>query len=316
MSPPFGLNFHLQPDDERDPPRRTPADDRQAEALSAELYDHVSATQITARHALTSARSPLGGLSTLRPLRITAPAERQPWRDAPCFVQAGLWWGRRAGSGAASLDPAGRAAGFDSGLGVTAGPGGTTYGLVTATESHDQPEFEALYDRTADRLLVSLTRRTQDPDVAGELWAECWAAAFEGWPRCRANGPAEEEAWLFAIARRRLADYWRAGAIERRALERLRWTVPTASVGENRELARVAELDALRDVLADALRELPEKRRQAVGLRIVDGLSYPDIAVRLGCSEDAARAQVSRGLRGLQRHIDPLTLTRKQGVRP
>jgi RNA polymerase sigma factor (sigma-70 family) len=185
---------------------------------------------------------------------------------------------------------------------------------MTPMNDRSKRAFEALYDRTAQRLLVSLTRRTQDTDVAGELWAECWAAAFAGWQACRASGPEEEEAWLFGIARKRLADYWRAGAVERRALERLRWSVPAAAPGEDEELARIAELDALRDALADALAILPERRRRAVALRIVDGLSYPDVAARLGCSEDAARAQVSRGLRGLQRKLDPNTLTRTQGV--
>ncbi|HEY1777346.1 MAG TPA: sigma-70 family RNA polymerase sigma factor [Solirubrobacteraceae bacterium] len=180
---------------------------------------------------------------------------------------------------------------------------------MTPVEDRGKPEFEALYDRTADRLLVSLTRRTQDPEVAGELWAECWAVAFEAWPSCRASAPEEEEAWLFGIARKRLADYWRSGAIERRALDRLHWSVPIASETEDEELARVAELDALQELISDALRTLPEQRRRAVALRIVDGLPYADVAARLGCSEDAARAHVSRGLRGLQRHIDPLTLT-------
>jgi RNA polymerase sigma-70 factor (ECF subfamily) len=187
---------------------------------------------------------------------------------------------------------------------------------MTPVEDRGKRAFEALYDRTAKRLLISLTRRTQDPEIAGELWAECWAAAFEAWPSCRASAPEEEEAWLFGIARKRLANYWRSGAIERRALERLHWRVPVGSEAEDEELARVAELDALREVVADALARLPEQRRQAVALRVIDGLAYPDIAARLGCSEQAARAQVSRGLRGLQRHIDPMTLTAIQGVRP
>ena len=185
---------------------------------------------------------------------------------------------------------------------------------MTSTIDRGKPAFEALYDRTAERLLVSLTRRTQDTEVAGELWAECWAAAFVGWSRCRASGPEEEEAWIFGIARRRLADYWRSGAVERRALERLRWTMPAASTAEDDELARIAELDALRDALTGALATLPEPRRRALRLRIVDGLSYPDVAARLGCTEEAARAQVSRGLRVLQRTIDPDTLNYSEGV--
>src|SRR5579859_6873522 len=83
--------------------------------------------------------------------------------------------------------------------------------------------FEALYDRIAERLLIYLARRVRDPDAAAELWAECWAVAFEGWPRCRAAGPAEAEAWMFGVARNQLAAYYRTGAIQRRALEKLRW---------------------------------------------------------------------------------------------
>jgi DNA-directed RNA polymerase specialized sigma24 family protein len=138
---------------------------------------------------------------------------------------------------------------------------------MTHVNDRNKQAFEALYDRTAQCLLISLTRRTQDPEVAGELWAECWAAAFAGWPACRASGPDGEEAWLFGIARRRLADYWRTGSIERRALERLRWSIPSGSPAEDEELARIAELDALRGLLTDALAALPEGRRRAVALR-------------------------------------------------
>ena len=92
--------------------------------------------------------------------------------------------------------------------------------------------FEVLYDRVAERLLIYLARRVRDPEVAAELWAECWAAAFQGWPRCRASGPAEAEAWMFGVARNQLAAYYRTGAIRRRALERLSWVAPPLAADE------------------------------------------------------------------------------------
>jgi RNA polymerase sigma factor (sigma-70 family) len=154
-------------------------------------------------------------------------------------------------------------------------------------------------------LLVHLARRLQDTEAATELWAECWAAAFAGWPRCRAATPAEEEGWLFGIARRQLIAYYRTGAIRRRALDRLRWEVPTLTgTDEVEELERSAELAALKPVLAEALGTLPHKRRRAVELRIVAGQSYAQIAAELGCSEQAARASVSRGLRRLAELLD------------
>ncbi len=180
----------------------------------------------------------------------------------------------------------------------------TTWSPEMAELDRSKARFEALYARTARRLLMFLMRRTQDAETARELCAESWAAAFEAWPRCRASGPEAEEAWLFGIARRRLAGYYRSGAVEMRAIERLRWTVPNIIAAADEALERAASLALLRAQLAQALSELPERRRRAISLRIVKGLSYPEIAQAMGCSEQAARAHVSRGLRGLERVID------------
>ena len=165
--------------------------------------------------------------------------------------------------------------------------------------------FEVLYDRVAERLLIYLARRVRDPEVAAELWAECWAAAFEGWPRCRASGPAEAEAWMFGVARNQLAAYYRTGAIRRRALERLSWVAPPLAADEREWIDRHADLEVLSPALDEALTGLPQKRRQAVRLRVLDDLPYDAIAKLLGCSEQTARAHVSRGLRRLERVLAP-----------
>jgi RNA polymerase sigma-70 factor, ECF subfamily len=155
--------------------------------------------------------------------------------------------------------------------------------------------FEALYDRVAARLLLYLARRVRDPDAAAELWAECWAVAFESWPRCRASGPAEAEAWMFGVARNQLAAYYRTGAIKQRALEKLRWAAPSLASDDRDWIDRAVDLEPLSPALDEALADLPQKRRQAVQLRVVEDLPYDAIAKRLGCSEQTARAHVSRG---------------------
>ena len=180
--------------------------------------------------------------------------------------------------------------------------------------SRSKEEFEELYDRTARRLLLYLVRRVHDVDAATELWAECWAVAFESWPRCNAATASEAEAWAFGIARHQLAGYYRSGAIKRRALERLKWTVPQLDSGEHQELERIGELDALQARLGEALADLSDKRRTAVQLRIVAGLSYEDVAARMGCSEHAARAHVSRGLRRLAAVLDASEPTGLEGA--
>src|SRR6059058_1935935 len=42
----------------------------------------------------------------------------------------------------------------------------------------DDDAFEDLYFRLADRLLVFFTRRTADPEIAADLWAETWSQAL------------------------------------------------------------------------------------------------------------------------------------------
>lgn len=183
-----------------------------------------------------------------------------------------------------------------------------------AVTDRSKQAFEQLYDRSARRLLVHLVRRMQDVDAATELWAECWAVAFAGWSRCRATSPEEAEAWLFGIAHRQLAGYYRKGAVRRRVLERLQWSVPEVSEDDHDELERDAELAELRELLSAALATLPEMRRRAVELRVLGALPYPQVAARMGCSEQAARAHVSRGLRQLQRLIDLHHATRPRGA--
>lgn len=176
--------------------------------------------------------------------------------------------------------------------------GARTPGALAAPD-----RFEELYARTAQRTLVFLTRRTADPEIAADLWGETWARAFESRDRCRGSSHAEEEGWLFGIARHVLAGYYKRGRAEQRALQRLGLERPVLDDDDLRELERLAGLHELRDVLDDVLRELSSDQRHALTLRVVRGLPYDEVAQIMGVSEQTARARVSRGLRALSRAL-------------
>ena len=61
-------------------------------------------------------------------------------------------------------------------------------------------------------------------------------------------------------------------------------------------------------MLERALGALPDNQRNAVRMRIVDGLEYQEIAARLSCTETTARKWVSLGLRFLRTQMDVLVL--------
>jgi RNA polymerase sigma factor (sigma-70 family) len=170
----------------------------------------------------------------------------------------------------------------------------------------DDQLLAAGYRRDARRLLVWLTRRTYDAQLAVDLVGETYARAWES--RRRFGGdPADPDAlaaWTFGIARHVLADALRRGRSERAALARLQVEPPQLAPDELARLEELAELGSLRATLAVALEDLSPEQRDAVRLRVVEELDYPAIARRLGISEEAVRARVSRGLRVLATSMD------------
>ncbi|HEX3873834.1 MAG TPA: sigma-70 family RNA polymerase sigma factor [Solirubrobacteraceae bacterium] len=173
----------------------------------------------------------------------------------------------------------------------------------------DPDSFVVLYEREAEPVLVFLARRTLDVEVALDLAAETFAQAWQGWAKVRLDSPEEVRGWLFTIARRQLGRYLRRGRVERRALERAGLDVPVLRDDDLLEIERLADLAALRTRLNAGLHELSGAQRDAVRLRIVDEVPYPDLARRLGVSEPTARARVSRGLRALAAALEPAPAT-------
>ena len=165
----------------------------------------------------------------------------------------------------------------------------------------DQQHLAAAYERDARRLLIWLTRRTYDAQLAVDLVGETYARAWESRRRFRGapEDPEDVAAWTFGIARHVLADTLRRGRSERAAMARLHVEPPQLAADEIARLEDLAELGSLRATLAVALEDLSPEQRDAVRLRVVDELDYPAIARRLGISEEAVRARVSRGLRTL-----------------
>src|SRR3954447_19285249 len=163
----------------------------------------------------------------------------------------------------------------------------------------DSNDISDLYRAHARDLLVYFTRRVYDPEVALDLVAETFAAAFSA--RSQFRGPDRDDAigWVYGIANFQLSRYFRRGAVERRALAKLGVEVPSMTEVEYDRIIELTGLDQLRGRVAAALADLPLDQRRAIELRIVEERSYAEVAEEMDISEQAARARVSRGLRTL-----------------
>ncbi len=172
----------------------------------------------------------------------------------------------------------------------------------------DADDLSALYRRHATGMVAFFARRTYDAELAVELMAETFAAAVLDAPKFRGSTEESEAAWLYAIARHKLSGWSRRARVERRALQRLGLEPPILSDAELDRIEELAGVAALRSEVAASLDVLSPALRDALRLRVVEERAYPDVAAKLGITEQTARARVSRALRelaGRLAHLEP-----------
>jgi RNA polymerase sigma-70 factor (ECF subfamily) len=162
----------------------------------------------------------------------------------------------------------------------------------------DPHAFRELYDRHASRVYGYHLRRSGEADAAHDLTAETFAQAWLTRRRFRDRAAGSAAPWLFGIARNVLLMCVRRRRLERSACERLAIlerldTEPAAAEPDESWL----------DGLEEALAELPEGQRRAIGLRVGADLDYDAVAAALGTSPPSARLRVHRGLTTLRNRL-------------
>lgn len=170
--------------------------------------------------------------------------------------------------------------------------------------------FSRFYARHSTNVLRFFARRVGIPEVALDLTAETFAAAYISRKRFRGRTDEEAAGWLYAIARVQLAGYRRRGETEKQAIGRLGIEVPELSREDHERIEEMIDAGAIGEPALRELESLTSAERDAIELRVLQERSYRDVAERLGISQDAARARVSRGLRNLEMSLsetDPTT---------
>ncbi|HET9498322.1 MAG TPA: sigma-70 family RNA polymerase sigma factor [Candidatus Limnocylindria bacterium] len=161
-------------------------------------------------------------------------------------------------------------------------------GTLRVSRRVSLPPFQRLVDDHATELHRFLVGCV-GPDAAEDCLQETLMAALRAYPRLRHADNLR--AWLYTIAHNKATD-----AIRQRTR---RPTVGLDGMAPGAE-PRTGPAPLPDDGLWDAVRELPAKQREAVVHRYVLDLDYRQIADRMGTSEEAARQNVSAGLRRLR----------------
>jgi RNA polymerase sigma factor (sigma-70 family) len=169
--------------------------------------------------------------------------------------------------------------------------------LLAAAET-DAHAFREVYDRYAEAIHRFHISRTRARDAAFDLTAETFAQAWLSRGRFKDLAGGSAAPWLFAIARHVLVASVRRQRLEQGACERLGIL---SAVDRADEPAEPSELWL--EGLDEAFATLAPKVQEAIRLRVVDDLSFEDVAELMGTSSGAARVRVHRGLAALRNRL-------------
>ena len=168
--------------------------------------------------------------------------------------------------------------------------------------------IEAVWRIEAPRLIGSLARTLRDFGLAEEVAQDALVAALESWP---INGvPERPGAWLLTTARRRAIDILRHATLAARKHEQLEYDMAVLLQPDHHAIDLDDEIgdDLLRLVLTACHPVLSNDARVALTLRVLGGLTTPEIARAFLVPEATVAQRIVRAKRVLAEKQVPFEL--------
>jgi len=169
-------------------------------------------------------------------------------------------------------------------------PGGAEVALVKAAQSGDRSAFGLLYgrySRMVHGILLSKVPHSAVEDLVQDVF-------LQALPRLNTlRDVSRFGGWLAAIARHRAIDFHRQ-------------SLPTDEFDEqihegDKNIHPANRTDQSSAHLAlQAIRSLPESYRETLILRLVEGMTGPEIAARTGLTHGSVRVNLYRGMQQLR----------------
>ena len=155
--------------------------------------------------------------------------------------------------------------------------------VVRSAAQGDRRAFAQIYDRFAPVVHGLLLSRVPPAD-AEDLVQDVFIAVLAKLPGLR--DPAAFPAWIVSIARNLAVEYHRKGG-----------------AGAQRPPGREPSVNPETLLLLNTMQSLPEAYRETLVLRLVEGLTGPEIAERTGLTPDSVRVNLHRGMKLLREKL-------------
>jgi RNA polymerase sigma-70 factor (ECF subfamily) len=165
--------------------------------------------------------------------------------------------------------------------------------LVSAARGGDRAAFGRLYDRYSRAVHGILLARVPPREV-DDLVQEVFLLALRQLHSLRDT--SRFGAWLGTITRNRANDYFRKSIPDEKVTE------PVSEDQVESRSANDASQQEAATILA-VVRALPEPYREPLILRLVEGMTGPEIASRTGLTHGSVRVNLCRGMQLLREKL-------------
>ena len=174
--------------------------------------------------------------------------------------------------------------------------------LVAAVLSGDDSAFRPLMQRYTPLISAYLRGKTRDAHELEDVMQEVFLEAYRGLGTLRDR--ARLGPWLLGISRHKVADSHRA--LVRRQESSIRGPEEEGAsqlIDSTADASEMLQRQQDGEALERALNLLDDKHRVVIGLRSMEGKSFPEIARMLAISESAAKMRFKRGLVKLRKSL-------------
>lgn len=157
--------------------------------------------------------------------------------------------------------------------------------LVAAARTGDRAAFGQLYERYVRMVHGILLTRVPPGEVA-DLVHDVFLSALRQLHTLREDGAFG--GWLAMITRNRATDYFRRA---------------TENVELPEDLGRHDPPEAEANAVLKLIQSLPDAYREPLLLRLVEGMTGPEIAARTGLTPGSVRVNLHRGMKMLRERL-------------
>ena len=168
--------------------------------------------------------------------------------------------------------------------------------LMKSAQDGDKASYEVLLKDVCQLLRGYLQKRLGRSEASEDVMQEILISIHSA---RHTYDPAKPFApWMYAIAKFRLADYWR------RTFRLIEDEMPEGLESKVAEPEASPFVEEMKDRVTVSLSRLPEKQRRAVNLLKLEGMSIREAALELQMTEAALKVTAHRAYKALRKAFE------------